>query len=89
MYELILVLVLLAVSVVILFGVAFYRGWFRLAVIPAHDKLQFVLMRKKEKAPEGKYIDNAQTENPQSPEPRNIAPPEPLAEKDGKDRNGR
>jgi hypothetical protein len=48
METLIIVIVLCLVGVAIVICVAFSRGWFSLASVPTENKIQFVLMRKKE-----------------------------------------
>jgi hypothetical protein len=50
MDTLILVIGLILASGAIVVGVAFYRGRFRLASVSTKDKIQFVLMRKKDPA---------------------------------------
>lgn len=53
MHPLILVSMLVVAGVALLAGVALWRGWLRLASVPADSRVHFILIGKKVKPPGG------------------------------------
>lgn len=74
------VLAVLAAALMVLTVVAFYRGWFRLASLPVEERMQFILMRKKDKSNEN---EKNTAMSPQAAGQRGsakVTPPDPPAE---------
>jgi hypothetical protein len=66
MDTLIVVLAVVAGGIAIMTGIAFYRGWFRLASVPTNSKGQFVLMRKSDAINQPVKNDPGNAEPPRS-----------------------
>jgi hypothetical protein len=70
MNPLLLVFILIVAAAAIMVCVAVYLGWFNLQASAAHDKVQFILMRKK--------VDEVKApvtgKDPQRPAPNKIGP---------------
>jgi hypothetical protein len=77
METLIVVLVVLAALAAVLTGVAFYRGWFQLASLPAEEKVKFVLMNKSDKSRENERNTAMSPKDAGPQAPANVVPPSP------------